>query len=148
MIHGNSLTTILALWAAIGPLVGIIVGHVLTRSWQRKQWYLDNRTQEYRELLGSLTSTYMLMSRFKGGTGDRDEFFRLERLKMESFRVLRDRILIADELKGADILAQWADAFHNFEANRDERKFSDRFTKINETLVSMARKEPERGLRN
>ena len=148
MTRGNSLTTILALWAAIGPLVGIVVGHVLTRSWQRTQWHLDNRTQEYRELLGSLTSTYMLMSRFKSGALDRDEFYRLERLKMESFQVLRDRILIADELKSADILTEWAEAFHNFEANHDERKFSDRFTKINETLDSMALKEPKRGLRN
>jgi hypothetical protein len=70
------------------------------------------------------------------------EYFRVERLKMESFRVLRDRILIANEIAARDILRLWAEAFHNYEANRDEKKFADRFTKINETLVSMARKKP------
>jgi phosphoribosylaminoimidazole-succinocarboxamide synthase len=136
----TNLTAILAVWAAIGPMTGIVLGHFLTRSLEEKRWHLDNRTQEYRELLSSLATAYMNMLNFKGG--DKDEYFRVERLKMESFRVLRDRILIADEIASADIVRLWAQAFHNFEANKDEKIFADRFTKINETLVSMARKTP------
>lgn len=145
----NKLTTLLAFWAAIGPLVGIVVGHLLSRSWQRKQWYLDNRSQEYRELLSSLTNTYLQMMRFRSGTGgDKDLFIQLERLKMDSFRVLRDRILISSELESADILTQWTEAFHNFENDQNERKFSDRFSSINEQLVRMAREDPPRRLQH
>jgi hypothetical protein len=45
----------LIVWGAIGPLVGIFVGHVLIRSWQQKQWMLDRRKEEWRELLTTLT---------------------------------------------------------------------------------------------
>jgi hypothetical protein len=83
----TNLTAVLAVWAAIGPMTGIVLGHFLTRSLEEKRWHLDNRTQEYRELLSSLATAYMNMLNFKGG--DKDEYFRVERLKMESFRLLR-----------------------------------------------------------
>jgi hypothetical protein len=43
-------------WAAIGPLVGVIIGAWLTSRWQRKQWVLDNKAREYREALDALNT--------------------------------------------------------------------------------------------
>lgn len=46
--------TFLTVWAAVGPLVGIIIGHYLVRSWERKRWLADNRKEEYRRFLAGL----------------------------------------------------------------------------------------------
>ncbi|HXX24109.1 MAG TPA: hypothetical protein VEO19_13255 [Terriglobia bacterium] len=43
-----------AIWAAVGPLVGVVVGGFLTAWWQRRQWILDNKAREYREALDAL----------------------------------------------------------------------------------------------
>jgi hypothetical protein len=109
------LTIALALWGATGPLIGILVGHHLTRSWQREQWRRDNRKQEYRELLSCLSNAYTHMVRFGSGHGWPDEIHqRVEEVKTESFRVLRDRIFIAEEIKKSGIMELWAKVFHSF----------------------------------
>jgi len=43
-------------WASVGPLVGVLIGAMLTRAWDRRKWINENRKQEYRELLTTLTS--------------------------------------------------------------------------------------------
>lgn len=48
------MTLILAIWAAVGPLVGIAIGHYLVRSWERKRWLADNRKEEYRRVLAAV----------------------------------------------------------------------------------------------
>jgi len=42
------------IWAAIGPLIGVLVGAWLTARWQRKRWIQDNKRAEYREVLDAL----------------------------------------------------------------------------------------------
>jgi len=42
-------------WAAVGPLVGVWIGAVLAKRWQREQWIADNKRAEYRKLLTTLT---------------------------------------------------------------------------------------------
>lgn len=43
-----------AIWAAIGPLVGVIIGAWLAARWQQRRWMIDKKTEEYRGLLDSL----------------------------------------------------------------------------------------------
>ncbi len=60
----------------------------------------------------------------------------VEVIKVDAFRVLRDRIFIAEELEFANILAEWDTAVTNFEMrNSDEHTFADRFSKLNAKLV-------------
>ena len=47
-----------------GALIGIILGLCLTRNAQYKQWLLDNRKEEYRESLTTLTEAQVTMSLF------------------------------------------------------------------------------------
>ncbi len=47
-------TKVYAIWAAVGPLVGVIIGGMLTAWWQRRYWILDNKKAEYRELVDAL----------------------------------------------------------------------------------------------
>jgi hypothetical protein len=37
-------------WGVVGPLVGVVIGAGLARSWQRKQWVPQSKKAEYREL--------------------------------------------------------------------------------------------------
>src|SRR5438067_2224291 len=46
--------TVYKIWAAIGPLIGVLVGAWLTARWQRKRWIQDNKKAEYREVLDTL----------------------------------------------------------------------------------------------
>ena len=50
-------SVIVRAWSGIGPLVGVAVGAWLTRSWQRKQWTLEAKRTEYRELIGTLSKS-------------------------------------------------------------------------------------------
>src|SRR4249920_2709756 len=56
------LTLFFTIWAAAGPLVGILIGHYLTRSWQRTQWIADNQKEEYRRLLTALHRLNLLIA--------------------------------------------------------------------------------------
>lgn len=47
-------TIVLAVWGAIGPLVGVRYGHELAKKSQREHWVNDNAKQEYRELVSVL----------------------------------------------------------------------------------------------
>lgn len=49
-----STTNLLAILAVVGSLVGVGLGAWLTSRWQHKQWVLDNKKAEYRELLDML----------------------------------------------------------------------------------------------
>jgi hypothetical protein len=62
--HGWTLA--LVLWGVIAPLVGILVGHYLSRSWQRKQWIQDRRKEEWRELLTILTRSFVTICKLTG----------------------------------------------------------------------------------
>lgn len=59
----------LQFWGCIGPLVGLLVGHVMTRSWQREQWLRDSKKQEYKELLTSLTIASVDLIEFLASQG-------------------------------------------------------------------------------
>ncbi len=37
-------------WGVVGPLVGVVIGAWLARSWQRKHWLLESKKAEFREL--------------------------------------------------------------------------------------------------
>jgi len=54
-------TIFLTLWAAVGPLVGILIGHYLVRSWQRRQWLAYNQKEEYRKVLAGLNRLNMVL---------------------------------------------------------------------------------------
>jgi hypothetical protein len=58
----------LAIWVAVGPLVGVRYGQELAKRWQREQWIRENRNEECRELLqtqfmSNLSSSIRTMNR-------------------------------------------------------------------------------------
>jgi hypothetical protein len=99
----------LGIWAAVGPLVGIALGHFLTRSWQHKQWLLDRRKEEWRELLTALadslrSSLKIYPARALSGDEERE----IVNAHADAFRVIRDRIYIAADVKLLDLENRWS----------------------------------------
>jgi hypothetical protein len=143
MSLGQGSVTLIAAGFGVG---GVLLGHYLTRSWQREQWRLDCRREEYRELITALSELFTNMQRSEMYMGSQDRALKLEVIKANAYRVIRDRILIAEELRGANILQRWGTAFHpvdHFSSNRQTwTKFADEYTAINDTLVKMALAPP------
>ena len=130
-----------------GTAVGAFLGHYLSKNWQREQWIADNRKQEYRELLTTLTNTYMLIVRFIGPMMALDSQTQreLDQAERDSYRVIRDRLFIAKDLGGSDILRLWATAVENYRQTHDERVFAQRFSHINEEIVRLATRKLDGG---
>lgn len=135
--------TLIAAGFGIG---GVLLGHYLTRSWQREQWRLDRRREEYRELITALSDVFTNMQRSAMYMGNQDRALKLEVIKANAYRVIRDRILIAEELRDANILQRWAMAFHPVDdfshGSETWKKFADEYSGINQMLVEMALAPP------
>ncbi|MGA2278261.1 MAG: hypothetical protein ABSG00_11710 [Terracidiphilus sp.] len=156
--HG--LTLALVFWGVIAPLVGILVGHYLSRSWQREQWFRDKRYEDYQAVLSATVAAYTAIiqvdredysdSRDAIRRGPNGITFRktkmiqeIDVIKADSFRVLRDRIFIAEELDYGGILVEWNTIVTNYATQTsDEQEFTGRFTELNDKLVRMALNPP------
>jgi hypothetical protein len=159
--HGWTLA--LVLWGVIAPLVGILVGHYLSRSSQREQWFRGKRYEDYQAVLSATVAAHMaIIQVYKGDYSDlRGTIQRgrngityrekktvqeeIDVIKADSFRVLRDRIFIAEELDYGGILAEWDTIVTNYAKNTiDERIFAGRFSEFNDKMVRMALNPPKR----
>lgn len=128
-------------WASVGPLVGVIIGAMLTRAWDRRKWINENRKQEYRELLTTLTSActalidnaQALVQSPAEQIFARDEYFK-------SLRVLQDRIFIANEVSKMDLFDRWGAAMKDLQETKDFRKFEDSFEVMRNEIVKQAMK--------
>lgn len=108
--HGWTLA--LVLWGVIAPLVGILVGHYLSRSWQQKQWMQDRRKEEWRELLSVLTRSFVTISKYSGPMMvlDGDDMRTVDEAQTVAQTTIRDRIFIAKEVKELRIYEIWVKA--------------------------------------
>lgn len=106
----------LPLIGALSGLLGVILGAYLTRSWQRKQWLLDSKKAEYRELISALSqaahyilnnSPHLQLPNGMGGLKSGEQ----ERLSDEAadrgHATISDRIFIADTMAREKIDERW-----------------------------------------
>ena len=137
----RTLTIALGVWAAIGPLIGILVGHYLTRAWQREQWLIDNRKEECRELLSTLTTSYWILSRLdtlSTSPSEEESQKRLSDAELDSYRTIEDRIFIAADLKKAGVLKTWDMAVNAFSRDRDADHLMAAFRTIRRLIIAIA----------
>src|SRR6266850_564830 len=128
-----------AVWASVGPLVGVLVGALLARSWDRRKWINENRKQKYRELLTTLTSACIavidnaqaIVQSPAEQIFARDEYFK-------SLRVLQDRIFIANEIGKMNLFDRWGTAMKDLQETKDFRKFEDSFEVMKNEIVKEA----------
>jgi len=116
----------MAIWAALGPLVGVLIGAYIADRNQRRQWIANCKKEEYRELISVLTkarSTYLQIHHFTPVAGP-DE---VQALADETFRVaetMGDRIFIAAVVKRLNVLERWYAATTLFEGGGEVNAFA------------------------
>jgi len=135
-------TIALGIWGAIGPLLGILLGQFLTRSWQQQQWLLDQRKEEWRELLTTLTASFATICKLTGpmmvlGPDDMRE---LDEAQTVAQTTIRDRIFIAKEVKELEIYKLWSTAARQFERDMTYIPFAEQYALINAKIVGAATK--------
>jgi hypothetical protein len=125
-----------------GTLGGIVVGHVLTRSWQRKQWILDSRKEEFRELLAATAKSMDAHIRFWHPEQSHDEPGQLIEAVAESFRVFHDRVFIVDEIQQLELEEIWVKATARFKESLDPFALFTAHARIAEAVSKAVRKDP------
>lgn len=127
-------------WAAIGPLVGVLFGAYLSRSWDQRRWVLNNRTEEYRDLLESLTriaSRYLeIRTRSDLNVIGVEEQHELVGASGDGGRVILSRIFVAERIHDAEIHVKWRSLFQE---PFDRVQFAEKLSKLHETILVAAR---------
>ncbi len=136
------MTTLLAVWSSIASLVGVLVGAWLTRSWQLRQWVLEGKKAEYRELISTLSESYHTIVRLlpSGGGGisamSAEQYQAAEQAWVAGVRVIEDRIFIDREVRAGNIRESWMQV-----ADFDLQKLGAQWKDLHDVLVRMAHQD-------
>lgn len=121
-------------WASVGPLVGVVVGALLARSWERKKWERENRKEECRELIKSISHAATVILNVGHGQSIRDA----DEAYLDSIETLHDRIFIANDVEKANVLDLWAHAVHDVRNHKiDDGAFSDKVAQLRKMIVNL-----------
>ena len=125
-------------WSGIGPLVGVLIGSWLGRSWQRKQWELDNKRTEYRELIGTLSKSFHYIATYRTVVVRPPEVQRgLLEAEVAGQQVIADRIFIDKQLREAQVSELWG----LIAAENDFGKLWEYWETLHALLVKMAHQD-------
>jgi hypothetical protein len=129
-------------WTAIGPLLGVFVGAFLTRSWDKKKWMNDNRKEEYRELMSSLTeAATAMMKRWYPATINtvtREEVQMSSDKYLLALKVIKTRIFIANDMKEMNLFDRFGEAVHTMIANESVDTFEEVYETLRDEIVARA----------
>lgn len=139
----STVTLIVAGIGILGTLGGIVVGHLLTRSWQRKQWLLDCRKQEFKEVVTAMSAyviEHMHYVAAQGTDAAQSKQSYIEAAKAAG-KVLSNRIYIHADLERHRIPHRFLDVMDNFrEAGKDFGAPSDKVSELIAEVISIALK--------
>src|SRR5690242_9343170 len=100
-------TIILAIWGALGPLVGVRYGQELSSRFQRSQWIAENRKQECRELLGAMTAHAAAIGIAHDSRATPAERQRRDALEIALISLFDDRLFISEDILKLNLRRRW-----------------------------------------
>jgi hypothetical protein len=110
--HGNLAATGMAVWAAVGPLIGVVIGAYIANRNQRQHWISSCKKEEYSELVSALTKAmmkYIETRAYLVARGPEEQ--RTEAAALASVgETARNRIFIAPTVKRLNVVVRWHDA--------------------------------------
>lgn len=135
-------TIILAVWGALGPLVGVRYGHELAKRSQKEHWIDDNAKEEYRELLSGLVdaANISILNRTLGRETTVDEDSAEERSEHHLYGVIHTRLFIREFLENEKIMERWNEAFTNYSKSHDLEVLRNTLRELIEIVVDRATK--------
>jgi hypothetical protein len=137
------LTLTLTIWAAIGPMVGLLTGHLLSRSSQRKHWIADCKKQEYGELLRALMRHHFLLEDYLGSPGPMvGELERhIKEREEEAAIVIKNRIFLRRQIESLGLYERWGRSIKEFRKTQDVPAFSGSFDELQEAIWNEVKKD-------
>ncbi|HTA21927.1 MAG TPA: hypothetical protein VK763_00215 [Terriglobales bacterium] len=130
-------TIVLGIWAALGPLTGIFIGHWLTKRWQREQWIADNQKEEYRRLLAGLNRlNVILVQEHFNGNLDAQE---IKNAAEEVTEALNTSLFITDFLTKTKVAGDVLDTVKRLGAGGSFDDYHKEYWKAINSIVAAAR---------
>jgi len=132
----------LSIWAAVGPLIGVLLGAHLAAQAQKRHWILDSMKEEYRELLSTLSQTFNFLREYHAPmVGHGPEEQRAEHAEqLMALAVIGDRVFISGEVKRIDVLNRWRRAVHQLENHLNSATFAKSVGEILADITESAKK--------
>ncbi|MGA9393661.1 MAG: hypothetical protein WBV69_24730 [Candidatus Sulfotelmatobacter sp.] len=131
-------TVFLTIWAAAGPVVGILTGHYLTRSWQRRQWIADNRKDEYRKLLAGLNRLNMVL--VQDHTNQNVGIQEIKEAMEEISIALNTSLFIVDFLEESKVADDVLQASRQFKQGGSFDDYRQKYWKAVNSIIGSAKK--------
>jgi hypothetical protein len=127
-------------WSGLGPLLGVGIGAWLTRAWQRKQWELDSKKAEYRELISTLSQNIHAIATTHLDA-ERNATEEQKRSIMDGYLAgmnsIEDRIFIDKKIRAAKIGELW-EQLDLAAGDEAFQRFWGTWNNIHDHLVKMA----------
>jgi hypothetical protein len=136
---------LLTVWAAVGPLVGVLLGGYLAMRVQKRHWVLDNQKEEYRELLSTLTESFNVILDFHTPmvAHGSEEQRAAHAAHLRALAVIGDRLFISEEVKKIDLLNRWRAAVHEIETGGHSPAFARSVGEVLTEIVTSAKQSVE-----
>ena len=132
-------TTILGIWAAVGPLVGVRYGQELARRNQRAHWVADSKKKEFKELLSALDTAMEAFAKHVNIINKTPkDFWELSDASNQAIRCVSDRLFILPEMNKHQIRERWFKATDELEKAWDIATFSTLYRQLRSEIISMA----------
>jgi hypothetical protein len=121
-------------WPAVGPLIGVLIGAYITNRNQRRHWVLDNKRNEYRELISAITRAITLVANMPPAARPEDQRAAAD-AEVTAIGMINDRIFIAREIEKLHVLNRWHEVMRGL-VNRTQGEHD--FNKLREDLIESA----------
>jgi hypothetical protein len=134
---------VLAIWAALGPLAGVLIGAYTANRNLRQQWLDSCKKQEYSELITTLTKSMMFYIHLRAYSVTKGpEEQRAEAAALGSVgETARNRIFILPTVKRLDVVKRWHDQTRFVEDGGDIDKFAASVGKLLDEIRIAALKD-------
>jgi hypothetical protein len=133
------LTPILALAGIGGTLGGVYVGQRMSQKWQREQWVLDNRKEEFRVLLDALAESLRLeLTMYAGVVLSGEQERAIIETHSNTMRIIRSRIFVADVVNGFQFETRWAEALKVHQYLRDAAPLAAVYSTLRTEIIRAA----------
>lgn len=126
----------------LGTVVGIVLGHYLSKKAQQEQWVRENKKAEYRELLSVINESFMLLMELRrpGIALGPEEQRELLQAETKSVRTIADRIYVAEAITKINLMKRWTTALTQFKKDKDIVAFGNETSALSEEIRRAALK--------
>jgi hypothetical protein len=126
-----------------GALIGIVLGHFLTRSAQHRQWLRDNRKEEFREVVTAMSQFIVGHMAYVSSLGS--DLPQSKQAYIDSYKttsvILCDRVYIYADINDRNIPHRFLQIAEKYrEAGSDFDKVNNEAGELLQELITLARK--------